>query len=67
MDDIEISYVLEEEKKKCIEKMKEFNNKYGNTNLQKLAYYLQSQLDKNEEEQIKKEIEADLKIINSYQ
>jgi len=66
MDDIEISYVLEEEKKKCIEKMKEFNNKYGNKNLQKLADYLQSQLDKNEEEQIKKEIEADLKIINSY-
>ena len=46
--------------------MKEFNNKYGDKNLQKLADYLQSQLDKNEEEQIKKEIEADLKIINSY-
>ena len=65
MDDIEISYVLEEEKKKCIEKMKEFNNKYGDKKLQRLADYLQSHLDTNEEE-IKKEIEADLKIINSY-
>jgi UDP-N-acetylglucosamine 2-epimerase len=65
MDDIEISYVLEEEKKKCIEKMKEFNNKYGDKNLQKLADYLQSHLDDSTEE-IKKEIEEDLKIINSY-
>jgi hypothetical protein len=65
MDDIEISYVLEEEKKKCIEKMKEFNNKYGDKNLQRLADYLQTHLD-NSTEEIKKEIEEDLKIINSY-
>jgi hypothetical protein len=65
MDDVEISYVLEEEKKKCIQKMKEFNNKYGDKNLQKLADYLQSHLD-NSTEEIKKEIEDDLKIINSY-
>jgi len=65
MDDIEISYVLEEEKKKCIEKMKEFNNKYGDKNLQRLADYLQTHLDDSTEE-IKKEIEEDLKIINSY-
>jgi hypothetical protein len=65
MDDIEISYVLEEEKKKCIEKMKEFNNKYGDKNLQKLADYLYAQMD-NTTEEIKKEIEEDLKIINSY-
>jgi hypothetical protein len=65
MDPIELSYVLEEERKKCIEKMKEFNNKYGDKNLQKLADYLQSQMD-NTTEEIKKEIEEDLKIINSY-
>jgi UDP-N-acetylglucosamine 2-epimerase len=65
MDTIELSYVLEEERKKCIEKMKEFNNKYGDKNLQKLADYLQSQMD-NTTEEIKKEIEEDLKIINSY-
>jgi len=65
MDDLEISYVLEEEKKKCIQKMKEFNTKYGDKNLQKLADYLQSLLD-NTTEEIKKEIEEDLKIIYSY-
>ena len=65
MDDVEISYVLEEEKKKCIQKMKEFNNKYGDKNLQKLADYLHSHLD-NSTEEIKKEIEEDLKIIISY-
>jgi hypothetical protein len=65
MDPIELSYVLEEERKKCIEKMKEFNNKYGDKKLQKLEEYLQSKMN-NTTEEIKKEILEDLKIINSY-
>ena len=65
MDPIELSYVLEEEKKKCIQKMKEFNNKYGDKKLQKLVDYLQSKMNDASEE-IKNEIEEDLKIVSSY-
>jgi hypothetical protein len=65
MDPIELSYLLEEEKKKCIQKMKEFNNKYGDKKLQKLVDYLQSKMNDASEE-IKNEIEEDLKIVNSY-
>jgi len=65
MENVEISYVLEEEKKKCLQKMKEYYNKYGDKNLKKLADYLESHID-NVEEEIKKQLQDDLKIINSY-
>ena len=67
MENVEISYVLEEEKKKCIEKMKNYYNKYGDKNLQKLSEYLQKCLDVDTlEEDIKKQLEYDIKVLNSY-
>jgi hypothetical protein len=65
MDPTEISYVLEEEKKKCIEKMKEYYSKYGDNHLQKLVDYLQSHLDTCDEEN-KKQLQEDLKVLNVY-
>ena len=65
--EIEISYVLEEERKKCIEKMKNYYNKYGDQNLQKLVEYLQRHLEADTlDSDIKKQIEDDLKVLNSY-
>lgn len=66
MDPTEISYVLEEEKKKCIEKMKEYYNKYGDKHLQKLVDYLNYHIDNCSDEEIKKQLQDDLKILNVY-
>jgi len=66
MDPAEISYLLEEEKKKCIEKMKNYYNKYGDKNLQTLVDYLQYHIENNSDEEIKKQLQDDLKILNTY-
>lgn len=66
MDPAEISYLLEEEKKKCIEKMKIYYNKYGDKNLQTLVDYLQYHIENNSDEEIKKQLQDDLKILNTY-
>ena len=66
MDPTEISYLLEEEKKKCIEKMKNYYNKYGDKNLQTLVDYLQYHIDNTVDEEIKKQLQHDMKIINDY-
>ena len=66
MDPAEISYLLEEEKKKCIEKMKNYYNKYGDKNLQTLVDYLQYHIENNSDEEIKKQLHDDLKILNTY-
>jgi len=66
MEKVEISHIIEEEKKKCIEKMKKYYNKYGDKHLQKLLDYLQLQLEYTEEEEIKNQLIEDIKIINTY-
>ena len=66
METVELSYLLEEEKKKCIEKMKEYYNKYGDKNLQKLVDYLNYHIDNCTDEEIKKQLQDDLKILNVY-
>ena len=66
METVELSYLLEEEKKKCIEKMKEYYNKYGDKNLQKLVDYLNHHIDNCTDEEIKKQLQDDLKILNVY-
>ena len=66
METVELSYLLEEEKKKCIEKMKEYYNKYGDTKLQVLADYLQYHIENSSDEEIKKQLKDDLKVLNDY-
>jgi hemerythrin len=66
MDPTEISYLLEEEKKKCIEKMKSYYNKYGDKSLQTLVDYLQYHIENNSDEEIKKQLQDDIKILNTY-
>ena len=66
MDPLEIIHIMEEEKKKCIEKMKEYYNKYGDKNLQKLIDYLQYQIDNTQDEEIKNQLLEDIKVIQSY-
>ena len=66
MDPIEIALIIEEERKKCLNIIKKYYNKHGNESVDKLYNYLQSQLEKNDDTIVIKEITYDMEILKNY-
>lgn len=66
MDPIEISLIIEEERKKCLNIIKKYYNKHGNESVEKLYTYLQSQLEITDDSTIIKEINYDMEILQDY-
>lgn len=66
MDPVEITLLVENEKKKCLNIIKKYYNKYGNESVEKLYNYLQSQLENIDDITIKNEINYDIEILKDY-
>jgi hypothetical protein len=66
MDPIEITLLIEAEKKKCLNIIKKYYNKYGDESIQKLYTYLQSQSETIEDINLKNELNYDMEILNQY-
>ena len=66
MDPIEITLLIENEKKKCLNIIKKYYSKYGNESVEKLYTYLQSQLENIDDITIKNEINYDMEILQNY-
>jgi hypothetical protein len=66
MDPVEITLIIEAERKKCLNVIKKYYTKYGDESVEKLYTYLQSQLDKVEDTTLKNEINYDMDILQNY-
>lgn len=66
MDPIEITLIIEREKEKCLNVIKKYYSKHGDESVEKLYIYLQSQMEKIEDNIIKKEINYDMEILQDY-
>jgi hypothetical protein len=66
MDPVEITLLIEKEKKKCLNIIKKYYNKYGDESIEKLYTYLQSQHEKVEDVTIKNELSYDMEILQDY-
>jgi hypothetical protein len=66
MNPIEIAVLNEIERKKCIKYIKNYYNKYGNENIEKLYDYLQSQLKNTSDSIVISEINYDISLLEDY-
>jgi hypothetical protein len=66
MDPVEITLLIENERKKCLNVIKKYYNKYGDESVEKLYIYLQSQLEKIDDTTIKTELGYDMEILQQY-
>jgi hypothetical protein len=66
MDPVEITIIIENEKKKCLNIIKKYYNKYGDESVDKLYTYLQSQLENVNDITLKNEINYDMEILQEY-
>jgi hypothetical protein len=66
MDPVEITLIIEAEKRKCLNIIKKYYNKHGDESIEKLYTYLQSQLEHTDDIIIKNEINYDIEILQEY-
>ncbi len=66
MDPVEITLIIEAERKKCLNVIKKYYNKYGDESVEKLYTYLQSQLENVQDPLVKNEINYDIEILQEY-
>jgi hypothetical protein len=66
MDPVEITLMIENERKKCLNVIKKYYNKYGDESVEKLYTYLQSQLENTDDTIVKSELNYDMEILTTY-
>ena len=66
MDPIEITLLIENERKKCLNIIKKYYNKHGDESVEKLYTYLQSQIETIDDLTIKKELDYDIEILQQF-
>jgi hypothetical protein len=66
MDPVEITLIIESERKKCLNIIKKYYNKNGNESVEKLYDYLQSQMNKTEDTTIIRDLSYDMEILKDY-